>query len=151
MRLYRIGKSKYSKDLKGEGAKINGGRWNHEGIPCIYTAESRALAVLEMSAHVTLDEIPRALCFTTFDVPEDSILTHEIGSLPRNWQNWPHPKETRDFGSQLLRKNEYLLFKYPSAILPFEYNYVINPVHPSMSKVKIIDVVDYAYDIRIKK
>lgn len=58
MLLYRIGKTKYAKDLDGIGAKVNGGRWNHEGVACIYTAESRALSLLEYSAHVSIDTIP---------------------------------------------------------------------------------------------
>ena len=62
MRLYRIGKSKYSKDLTGEGAKLNGGRWNHEGIACIYTAESYALCLLEYSVRVQLSDLPKNLC-----------------------------------------------------------------------------------------
>ena len=151
MRLYRIGKPKYSKDLKGDGAKLNGGRWNHEGIACIYTAESRALCLLEYSVHVQLADLPKTLCFTIFEVPDDSMLSLEIESLPVNWQNWPHSKNTRDFGTQLLRENKYLIFKFPSAVLPFEYNYIINPAHSDMYKVKIIDVVDYAYDTRIKE
>ena len=151
MFIYRIGKTKYAKDLKGEGAKINGGRWNHEGVACIYTAQSRALSLVEYSAHVSLEDVPRALCFTTFDVPDSSIFELEIDVLPENWDNWPHPKETRDFGSELLRKNEYLLFKFPSAIVPFEYNYLINPQHKEMTNVTIMDVIEYSYDTRLKK
>ena len=151
MFIYRIGKTKYAKDLKGEGAKINGGRWNHEGVACIYTAHSRALSLLEYSAHVSLEDVPGRLCFTTFNVPGSPIFELEIEVLPHNWDNWPHPKETRDFGSELLRKNEYLLFKFPSAIVPFEYNYLINPQHKLMTDVKIIEVIDYSFDIRLKK
>jgi RES domain-containing protein len=150
MLLYRIGKAKYSRDLTGEGAKLNGGRWNNEGIRCIYTAESRALALLEYTAHASLDTIPRALCFTTFDVPDQSILHLQTGKLPGNWSDWPHSKESRDFGSQLLLKQEFLLLKFPSAIIPNEYNFLINPSHPLITKIKIVDVVDYAYDVRLK-
>ena len=32
------------------GASLYGGRWNHKGIPVIYTADSRALCALEVLA-----------------------------------------------------------------------------------------------------
>lgn len=150
MLLYRIGRTKYAKDISGEGAKIAGGRWNHEGTPCIYTAESRALCLLEYTAHASIDTIPRALSFTTFQVPDNSILELSIGELPGNWSHWPHPKKARDFGTRLLKEKKYLLIKLPSAIVPWEFIYLINPLHADMAKVKIIDVADYVYDLRLK-
>jgi RES domain-containing protein len=151
MLLYRIGKTKYAKDLEGEGAKLNGGRWNHEGVPCIYTAESRALCLLEYSAHVSVNIIPTDLSFTSFEVPDNSILEVKLAKLPHNWKKWPHPKETRDFGSALLNENKFLVLKFPSAIISEEYIYVINPLHARMKEVKIVEVQSYVYDIRLKR
>lgn len=151
MLVYRIGKTKYAKDLSGTGAKLNGGRWNHEGISCIYTAESRALALVEYTAHVSEDEIPRAISFTTYEVPEEAVLEFSTGVLPGNWRDWPHPKETRDFGTSFLKKADYLIIKIPSAVVPEEFNYIINPLHPLISKVKVLHVKDYTYDIRLKQ
>ena len=151
MQLYRIGRTKWAKDLSGEGAKITGGRWNHEGTPCLYTGESRAICLLEYTAHASIDDIPRSLSFTTLEVPEESLIEISIGALPGNWSSWPHSKESRDFGTKLLREKKHLLIKLPSAIIPQEYIYVINPLHPLFNGVGIIDVIDYAYDIRLKK
>jgi RES domain-containing protein len=150
MLLYRIGRTKYARDLTGEGARLNGGRWNHEDTPCIYTAESRALSLLEFSAHASLDSIPRALSFTTLRVPEGSIKEITIDELPGNWKDWPHPKQTRDFGTKLLNENKYLILKIPSAIIPDEFNYIINTFNNRMKDVKIVDVQDYVYDVRLK-
>ena len=150
MLLYRIGKRKYAKDLEGIGAKLNGGRWNHERVACIYTAESRALSLLEYSAHVSVDTIPGALSFTIFEVPDDSIHEIKIARLPGNCNNWPHPKESRDFGTKLLHENKHLVLKFPSAIIPDECIYVINPLHAEMKKIKITGTRDYAYDLRLK-
>ncbi|HEY0678682.1 MAG TPA: RES domain-containing protein, partial [Chitinophagaceae bacterium] len=41
MIVYRIGRTKWAKLLDGEGARLYGGRWNHIGVPCVYTSESR--------------------------------------------------------------------------------------------------------------
>ncbi len=150
MLVYRVGATKYANDLTGEGAKLNGGRWNHVGIPCIYAGESRAIVLLEYSAHVSIDNIKRALSFTTFSVPDDSILELYTADLPGNWKDFPHPRETRDLGSQLLKENEYLLLKFPSAIIQEESIYILNPNHALMKKVSVKEVRDYAYDIRVK-
>jgi RES domain-containing protein len=151
MLIYRVGVTKHAKELSGEGAKLNGGRWNHIGVPCIYAGESRSIVLLEYSAHVSINDIKRALSFTTFFVPGDSILELKAAALPGNWKEFPHPKETRDMGSKWLQENQYLLFKIPSVIIPSEFIYLINPLHPRIKEVKIDGVEDYAYDLRVKK
>jgi RES domain-containing protein len=55
--VYRIARAPYA-DLSGEGARLNGGHWNHVGTPAVYTAENRALAVLEPLVHVTPRRVP---------------------------------------------------------------------------------------------
>ena len=151
MLVYRIGKSKYANDLTGEGAKLNGGRWNHEGVSCVYTAETRALSLLEYSAHISIDVIPRALSFTKVEIPDHEIIEIKNAELPGNWQEWPHPKETRDFGNKLLIENKFLILKFPSVIIPNEFIYLINPTHLNIKQVLIKSVEDYAYDLRLKQ
>ncbi|HEY8894099.1 MAG TPA: RES family NAD+ phosphorylase [Niastella sp.] len=143
MLLYRIGKTRYARDLTGKGAKLNGGRWNHEGIPCIYLAESRALSLLEYTAHANIDLIPPALSFTTVILPDHSIRQLTAHELPANWLQRPHCAESRDVGSALLLKKEWLLLKVPSAIIKREFTFLLNPLHPLISAVKIMDVSAY--------
>lgn len=73
-----------------------------------------------------------------------------MAKLPVNWNEWPHPKETRDFGTKFLAGNKHLVLKFPSAIIPAEFIYVINPLHTRMKEIKIIAVQDYVYDLRLK-
>jgi RES domain-containing protein len=150
MLVYRIGKSKYSGDISGEGARLNAGRWNHKGTPCIYTSESRALALLEYTSHVSASEVPRALSFSTLQVPDDSAYEFSVAELPGNWRNSPHPNDCRNFGTMFLQKAEYLLLKIPSVIIPEEFNYIINPLHPEIKKVKVLSAADHVFDLRLK-
>ena len=39
--------------LNGEGAALFGGRWNPPGRRMVYTADSLALATVELSVHIT--------------------------------------------------------------------------------------------------
>jgi len=150
MILYRIGKTKFANDLEGAGAKLYGGRWNHEGVSCIYCAASRALSLLEYSARVTLDSMPKALSFTSLDVPDELIHIPKTLKFPATWNVWPHPKEARDFGTALLKENKHAVVQFPSAIIAEEFIYLINPLHPRMKSIKIINVRDYVYDARLK-
>ncbi len=150
MIVYRIGRTKHADDLSGEGARLNGGRWNHKLTPCLYTSESRALALLEYTVNVNIDEIPRALSFTIMEIPGDHILALAIADLPGNWMAAPAPASTKDFGTILLKNAEHAVIKIPSAVIPDEYNYLLNPLHKNIAKCKILDVRDFVYDVRIK-
>jgi len=151
MLVYRIGKKKYARDLSGEGAKLFGGRWNHPGTACLYTAGSKSLCLLEYTANVSIEQIPGELCFTAIEIPDAAIHEIRISALPKNWRDFPHPKESRDFGTKILQSGKWLAIKIPSAILIDEFNYLVNPLHKLFKEVKIRQTSDYDYDLRLKK
>jgi RES domain-containing protein len=150
MIVYRLGKSQFSDDLVGIGAKLFGARWNNVGTACLYASSSRALAVLEYTVNVNIHDIPRALSFTEIEIPDENIAELEITDLPGNWTEFPAPSTTKDFGTNLLRQATAPIIKIPSTIIPQEYNYILNPAHPDSNKFKILKVEDFIYDIRIK-
>ena len=150
MLVYRLGKTKFANDISGEGARLFGGRWNHKGTPCLYTAESRALAVLEYTVNVHIDDVPRALSMTVLQLPEQRLLRLSPNNLPGDWFHSPAPASTKDFGTELLKKSEYLVIQIPSVIIPEEYNYLVNPLHKDIHQVKVLSVHDFVYDVRIK-
>jgi len=150
MNVYRISKSKYKNDLEGIGAKIAGGRWNNIGIACIYTSESRALAVLAYAANIELDLMPRALHMTTCEIPEKEFYTFEEKDFPGDWNMMPSPQSTKDFGSIYLKDINILGIKVPSTIIPDEFNYLINPASKILSTITILESKDYVFDTRVK-
>lgn len=149
MEVYRISRSKWANDLQGEGAKLFGGRWNRRGTSCLYTSSSRSLAVLEYSVNVNLDEIPRALSIVTIKIP-DQILEIPEEDLPGNWKDVPAPGSTREFGTKILNEGRHLIIRLPSAVIPQEFNYIINPEHRDLKLCKIISIEDFVYDVRVK-
>ncbi len=151
MLVYRVGKTKYAVDLNGTGARLFGGRWNNKLKGCVYTSENRALAVLEYTVNVSIDDIPRALSITTIEIPIESLVILKEADLPGNWKQSPAPSSTKNLGSKLLQTGDELIIRVPSTIIPEEYNYLINPMHPNNKKIKIIDIKDFVYDVRIKK
>ncbi|MCG2430732.1 RES family NAD+ phosphorylase [Aequorivita xiaoshiensis] len=149
MKVYRITKTKYAEDLRGTGAKLYGGRWNHIDSACIYTAESRALSVLEYAVNINIDFIPRALSLCVFEIDESQVYSFKQEDLPGNWRETPAPKSTKDYGTQFLKGNKPIL-KIPSIIIPEEFNYIINPRVASLS-FKLVEIQDFVFDLRIKK
>jgi len=150
MRVYRIGKTKHANDLTGEGARLFGGRWNHKLTPCIYTSESRALALLEYTVNINIEDISRALSITIIEIPTISIQEIEEVQLPGNWKQVPAPSSTKDLGTHLLKTSAKLVLKIPSSVITEEYNYLLNPLHPDSKLFKIVDIRDFVYDVRIK-
>jgi RES domain-containing protein len=150
MLVYRVGKTKHANDLSGEGAKINGGRWNHKSVPCLYTSSSRALSLLEYTVNVNIEEIPRALSITTIEIPDLEIIIINEDSLPGNWKSVPAPPSTQDFGSNLLHSLKKAVFRIPSSVITEEFNYILNPLHTNSRDFRIKSITDLVYDIRIK-
>ena len=150
MLVYRVGKTKHANDLSGEGAKINGGRWNHKNFPCLYTSASRALSLLEYTVNVNIEDIPRALSVSTIEIPDSEILKINEASLPGDWKQVPSPSSTKDFGTRFLKAGEKAIIRIPSSIIKEEYNYLLNPAHSESKNFKIIEVRDLIYDVRIK-
>lgn len=148
MKVYRLSKSQYAEDLSGTGAKLFGGRWNHIDSPCIYTAESRALSILEYAVNINIDFIPRALSICVFEIDPKKIISLEEEELPGNWKDTPAPRSTKDLGTRLLKEKNAIL-KIPSIIIPSEYNYLLNPLDSSGS-FKLLETHDFVFDLRIK-
>jgi len=150
MIVFRVGRTKFSNDLTGEGARLHGGRWNHILTHCIYTSESRALAVLEYNVNVNIDDIPRSLSITTYEIPDAGVQELAIADLPGNWRESPAPASTKDFGTNLLILADSPIIKIPSAIISKEFNFLLNPKHLGSKDFKILQVEDFVYDVRIK-
>jgi RES domain-containing protein len=150
MIVYRLSKAKFAADLTGEGARLNGGRWNHILTACLYTAENRSLAVLEYTVNVNIDDIPRALSLVSLEIPDTSMDIYSEGQLPGDWKAAPAPASTRDFGTAWLKAAQNLVMKIPSTVVPEEWNIIINPLHPDIKECKIVNIRDFVYDVRIK-
>ena len=148
MILYRISSAKYADDLSGNGARLYGGRWNSEGKPMVYLASSRSLAVLESLAHIVATNIPADFVILTIETPDDFLAIPE-NVLPDNWNEYPEQHILKQIGNSFLQRNEHLLLKVPSALVPEEFNYLMNPLHAKAAKVKVIKKVPFNFDQRL--
>lgn len=151
MIVYRIAKRKArANDLSGTGAYNEGGRWNNAGTFALYSTESISLALLEVLVHVEASELPPHLFIMTIQIDDTApILTIKPSRLPANWRI-PENLELKSLGDNILRSNRYLAIKGPSAVVPGEYNYILNPQFPRFfDLVKVKHVNEYTTDSRL--
>jgi len=154
MRVFRIEREKYLKTtLRGVGAALTEGyRWNSLNTYLVYTAESRALAILEISVHLDLSEdLPNDRFYVEIDIPDEvEILELSFENLPENWESKPPIIETKYIGDDFVTQMNAAVLKVPSCIVPPEFNYLINPNHSDSKKIKVISTQRLKFDDRFK-
>ncbi|WP_085702164.1 RES family NAD+ phosphorylase [Pseudomonas sp. B15(2017)] len=152
MRAWRIAKAKRAMDLSGKGAAIEGGRWNDQDLPAVYMGLTPAICCLETFVHAS-GEPTMPMKITCFELPEDPSLYFEPDPLmlPDGWASLPADRPSMDFGSSWLKANTHLGLIVPSVVLVLERNIVVNPNHPALSQIKVVDVFDFIYDARMFK
>ena len=148
MIVYRIAHNSYKDDLSGEGASRYGARWNSPGIRMLYTSAHISLCALEMLVHVELRFTARHFSLLYIQVPEEAQLNEiKAGKLKDRWQE--DTSYTAFMGDQFAAARESLYLKVPSAVIPEECNFLINPRHPAFKKVKIIRTAPFTFDKRL--
>jgi len=136
MITYRLTTGKFANDISGTGAKINGGRWNPMGIGVLYTSQYISLAILEILVRASRATSPISYTLTSFEIPDNSVHQVQFSKLKNEWKY--DLKYTQGIGEDFLIDNQSLCLKVPSAIVPQENNFLLNPLHPDFKKIKII-------------
>ncbi|HEY3245631.1 MAG TPA: RES domain-containing protein [Phycisphaerae bacterium] len=148
-RIYRRRHARVA--FTGEGARRFGGRWNSPGNALIYTAESRALAALEMLVHLDAPELLKkyVICGITFD----EGLVRQVGAreLPSGWNRNPRSPRTRQIGDHWIVSRTSAVLQVPSAIVPTESVFLFNPAHADFGTIRIGDPEPFRFDRRLSE
>jgi len=149
MIVYRLGKKAYCRDLSGKGAELYGGRWNSKGTALLYTSASRALAFAEVAVHLPFGLTPRDYGIVSIEIP-DAIPISQLREkdLPPHWRDYPHGDSTQQIGDAFAAAGKSLVLRVPSAVVPGDFNYLLNPAHPQMKEVTIMAVESFDFDSR---
>ena len=148
MKVYRISRCNYIRDLSGYGAYLYGGRWNSKGMHMLYTSSTASLAMLEMLVHGI--EARDEYCVAIIEIPEENILELEETELPPEWNQYPAPSALKSIGDNFIRENKYLILKVPSAIVSIESNLLINPQHKDFQKIVLLESYKIGVDGRLQ-
>ena len=152
LHAWRIVKSKLAATaFSGDGARKFGGRWNSPGAPVVYLAGSTSLAILEMLVHLNAPELlHRYVLFEITFNPSLLVAVHP-SSLPKNWRKSPAPPALQKIGDTWANSNTSALLQVPSAIVPTEFNYLLNPHHPDLKKITVHPKFPLRFDPRLLK
>ncbi|MET4160964.1 MAG: RES family NAD+ phosphorylase [Marinobacterium sp.] len=135
--------------LSGEGAFLYGGRWNSKGVRVVYLGTSLAQAALELLVHLRRPDILRQ--YAKLEVSFDAALvTHiDLNDLPDNWNSPQLASAVRNVGDNWVKDEISLVMQVPSAAIHGEYNYLLNPAHPDISKIRVGAITQFDYDPRL--
>ncbi|HKL15267.1 MAG TPA: RES family NAD+ phosphorylase [Balneolaceae bacterium] len=150
MKLYRILRKKYIRDLSGEGARLVGGRWNPKGVPLVYTSTHESLAALETLVHSPMRNLPHDLHLAVLNFPDNlPIRAIDKKDLPNRWMDFPAPSKLKSLGEEWYRAKTHIALKVPSAIISSEFNILLNPLHSKFNTISIEDVRPFTFDPRL--
>ncbi len=148
---WRITKQKHAKAaFTGEGARLYGGRWNSPGTIIIYTAESQSLAALEMLVHMDASELLAQYVFFEVGIDDSFIADVDILELPKTWKADPPPAKLWEIGDQWVAARTSAVLRVPSALVPEEHNFLLNPNHQDFPKLQIGKPSSFRFDPRLR-
>jgi RES domain-containing protein len=132
LRLYRLGTAAHPV-WDGTGAAAHGGRWHPVGVPVIYAAGSLALAMLE---RLVQRRHLGGILLVEAEVPDGVAVEDLLTAPPDGWRALGSPEAAAAGGGWLARGRSALL-RVPSAVVPREANYVVNPAHPDAALIRV--------------
>ncbi|WP_346239250.1 RES family NAD+ phosphorylase [Niabella insulamsoli] len=149
MIIYRLVRSEFSEDLSGQGAFLYGGRWNSKGQHALYCAHHISLAVLEIVVNYDRTATPLLPSYhlVEIQIPDNEVIEIDQTAMKANWS--ADSDYTRYIGDEFLKSQTDLILKIPSAVIPEESNYLLNPTHVDFRKIKIVRSRAYGLDTRL--
>jgi RES domain-containing protein len=134
--------------FSGEGARRYGGCWNPKGIPMVYTAGSQSLAMLEM---LVQDDPLRAHYVMIPVTLPDRLKTETLqpDALPPGWRTPESRPLLQTLGADWCQRRSSAVLAVPSAVIPSETNYLLNPLHPAFGRIRIGTPEAFITDLRL--
>ncbi len=115
----------------------------------MYTSSTKALALLELLAHLDVAQpLPPLVAFT---VPLDEKLVEHwpVRALPRGWRSLRGLGETRAIGDAWLAARRSLALAVPSVVVPEELHYLLDPEHPAFARLRVGAPTPFQLDRRL--
>lgn len=149
---WRIVKARHAASaFDGEGARIEGGRWNSPGTAVVYTSQSAALAALEMLVHLGRSSILSAYVLIRCSFDDVLVSRLDRKRLPKHWRSYPAPPELPMIGDEWVTGGTSAVLELPSAVIETDSNYLLNPHHRDFRGIRVMDPQSFEFDLRLLK
>ena len=147
--LWRLYRAQQGPGLDGIGGLFADGRWHTRGERVVYFGGPAAIVVLERLAHTDPDLLPGDLQLAMFEFAEPASDTkvEEFATLPAHWAR--DENATRQISGRWRQHGSSCLLTVPSAILPEERNFVLNPEHPDATRLRLVRARPFTFDPRL--
>ena len=109
------------------------GRWNPRGVFICYAADSVAAATHELAVHIGFPAVCHQCSLGVATLRDEQITTLNASSLSKNWKS--NEVYTQELGRLFVESQSTLALQVPSALLPFTFNYLLNPNHPEFAEL----------------
>jgi RES domain-containing protein len=147
---WRITKRKHARNaFTGEGAREFGGRWNNPGTAVVYTAQYQSLAALEMLVHLDSSELLQKYVLIGLEFDESLVKRVEPSELPKQWRSEPPAPAVRSIGDEWVIAGTSAVLQVPSALVPDEANFLLNPKHKDFAQVTFGKPLAFRFDPRL--
>ena len=137
MRVWRVCKRRHTA-FDGQGARMAGGRWNHPGTAIVYTYETLSLATLELFVQLGRDDVPDDMVVVSAEIPPGlGQVKLQIDAPQRDWRLYPSPTDVCNVGTRWVADRMSAVLVVPSAVIPGERAYLLNPAHPAFREIHV--------------
>ena len=137
--------------FSGEGAFRYGGRWNSRGVPVVYLGGNPSISTLEIVVNTDDSEDLYRIPYVLIPVDFEKALITRPQSLPDDWKQDPPPQSCAAVGDEWLRSDRSAMLEIPSAVIPLERNFILNPLHKDFAQIKIGKPQKFEFDSRLAK
>jgi RES domain-containing protein len=150
MKVWRLVSTAFATSaFDGEGAARYTGRWNPRGVRMVYTADSLALATLELSVHLAGARVEYAAI--EVEIADEWITDLRPRQLTSGWAD--DIGLTQRLGERWVRSSSSLALGVPSSLVDprsGERNVLINPVHPQQDSIVELQRFEIVIDERLR-
>jgi len=80
---------------------------------------------------------------------DNMMASCSVDELPTAWRGSPARPETVSIGDRWVREARSAVLAVPSAIIPAERNFLLNPAHPGFRRIRIGKPVRFSFDPRM--